>query len=203
MATTVFLVRHGQTPSNVTGFHMGWSQEDLSEAGYEQARRLSARMAALPLAAVYASPLRRTLTTAAIIAGPHRLEPEVLDDLVEIRLGDWEGLYPDEISRRWPELWRQSRTNPSDVAMPNGESFAQVTERAIRAFNTVTQANVDRQVVLVTHLIVVRVLAAYALGVANSIYRKLEIANASLSIVRITDSQPKLVLLNDTSHLED
>lgn len=181
---------------------MGWSQEDLSQVGYEQARRLSARLAVQPLAAVYTSPLRRTYVTAATIAEPHGLQPQATDDLIEIRLGEWEGLYSREISRRWPELWRQSRTDPSDVAMPGGESFAQVTERTIRVFDAVTRANPDSQVVLVTHLIVVRVLVAHVLGVTNSIYRRMEIANASLSAIRVNNNEPKLVLLNDTAHLD-
>ena len=52
MTTTVLLVRHGQTYSNVTGYYMGWSDEGLNEVGYT-------------------SPLRRARVTAAILAEPH------------------------------------------------------------------------------------------------------------------------------------
>jgi len=44
MSATVLLVRHGQTESNVTGFFMGWSNEDISHLGYAQARSLSSRL---------------------------------------------------------------------------------------------------------------------------------------------------------------
>ena len=109
MTATVILVRHGQTNSNVTGFFMGWSDEDLNEIGYTQARRLASRLANLPIASVYTSPLRRAYATAAILAESHKLELKVLDDLIEIQLGDWQGLYANEIKRRWPELWQQLR----------------------------------------------------------------------------------------------
>ncbi len=46
MTTTVMLVRHAQTNSNVTGYYMGWSDEDLDEVGYAQANRLSSRLGA-------------------------------------------------------------------------------------------------------------------------------------------------------------
>jgi len=202
MVTTVLLVRHGRTKSNVAGYYMGWSGEDLDDVGYAQARSLSARLAPLPIASVYTSPLRRTRTTAALLAEPHGLELQLLDNLIEVQLGDWQGLYAYEIRRRWPELWQQSRIDPSELTMPNGESFRQVTERAIQAFKTVVGANRGKQAVIVTHDAVVRVLVAHVLGVSNSIYRRFEIGNASLSVTQATDGGCRLITLNDTSHLE-
>lgn len=203
MVTTVLLVRHGQTESNVNGFFMGWSNEDLNKIGYTQAHRLSSRLACLPIASFYTSPLKRAHNTATIIAAPHRLELKALDDLIEIQQGDWQGLHIDEIRQRWPELWQQSRIDPSEVTLPNGESFHQVTERAARAFDMVVADNQDKHVVIATHDVVIRVLVAHALGTSNSIYRRLEINNASLSVIRVTDSKARLITLNDTSHLED
>lgn len=202
MTTTVLLARHGQTESNITGFFMGWSDENVSDLGYAQARSLSSRLANSPIASVYTSPLKRAYNTALILAKPHNLEPKVLDELIEIKLGDWQGLHMEEISQRWPELWKQSRIDPSEVTMPNGESFQQVTERAVRAFGTIVADNQDKQVVLVTHDVVIRVLVAHVLGTSNSIYRRLEIGNASLSTIRVTDGKARLITLNDTSHLD-
>jgi len=202
MTTTVLLVRHGQTSSNVTGFYMGWSDEDLNEVGYTQVRSLSSRLASLPIASVYTSPLRRAYTTAAILAEPHKLELKFSDDLTEIRLGDWQGLHMDEIKRRWPELWQQSRIDPSELTMPNGESFGQVTERAVRAFEMIVEANQGKLVAIVTHDVIIRVLAAYILGVSNSIHRRFEINNTSLSVIGVANNNSRLITLNDTSHLE-
>ena len=203
MTTTVLLVRHGQTKSNTNGFYMGWSDEDLDDIGYAQAHCLSSRLASQPITSVYTSPLRRTCTTATILAEPHNLELSTSNDLIEIQLGDWQGLHMDEIKRRWPELWQQSRIDPSDITMPNGESFRQVTERAARAFDVIISANQGKQVAIVTHEVVVKVLITHAaLATSNSIYRRFEVGNASLSTIRITDGKPRLATLNDTSHLE-
>jgi broad specificity phosphatase PhoE len=200
MTTTVLLVRHGQTRSNVTGHYMGWSEEDLDEAGYSQAQKLAYRLAGLPITSIYTSPLRRAYTTASIIAEPYGFQVKPLDDLIEIKLGDWQGLHESEIAQRWPELWKQSQIDPSGLTMPNGESFGQVAERAIRAFKAVVAASQGQPAVIVTHDVVVRTVAAYVLGVTNSIYRRIKIDNASLSVVRVTDSSKRLVTLNDTSH---
>ena len=202
MTTTVLLVRHGQTNSNVTGFYMGRSDEDLDEAGHTQALRLSSRLSGWPVASVYTSPLRRAYTTAAILAEPHMLELNLLDDLIELGLGDWQGLHMDEIKRRWPDVWQQSRIDPSEVIMPNGERFRQVTERAVRAFQSIVGSNPGKQVVMVTHEAIVKVIVAHVLGVSNSMYRRFEVNNASLSVVRVANGNSRLITLNDTSHLE-
>lgn len=202
MATSVVLVRHGQTRSNATGFVMGWSEEDLDDTGYTQVRKLAFRLAGLPVSSIYSSPLRRTLATASIIAEPHGLEPRVLEDLIENNLGDWQGLHEDDIWRGWPELRKQSMIDPSDVTIPNGESFRQVTERAVRAFEMVLSSNEGGQPVIVTHDVIVRVLVAHVLGVTNSIYRRLMVNNASLSVIRVADGKSTLVTLNDVSHLD-
>ena len=201
MTTTVLLVRHGQTRSNVTGFYMGWSDEDISEVGYTQAHSLSSRLASLPITSVYSSPLQRTCTTAEILTKPHDLKVQFSEDLIEIQLGDWQGLHMDEIKQRWPEIWQQSRIDPSDITLPNGESYRQVTERAVQMFDKIVAANQGKQAVIVTHEIAVKVIVAHVLGVSNSIYRRFEVNNASLSVVRIINGKAQLTALNDTSHL--
>jgi broad specificity phosphatase PhoE len=202
MTTTILLVRHGQTGSNISNFYMGWSSEDLNEAGYNQASRLSYRLSSLPVRSVYTSPLRRAHTTATILAEPHGLELAVVDDLIEVDLGDWQGLYTTEIGQRWPEIWRQWRTDPSSVTVPGGESLTQVTERALRALHKIVASGQGEVSAIVTHEVIVKVLVAYVLGAPNHIYRRFDINNASLSVVRITGDQYWLAGLNDTSHLE-
>jgi broad specificity phosphatase PhoE len=201
--TTVFLVRHGQTESNINGYYMGWTEEDLSKLGFRQAQQLASRLASQNIASVYSSPLKRTYNTAAILARQHGLEPTVSDEIIEIHLGDWQGLHRDEIKQTWPEIWRQSRTDPSAVRLPAGESFGEVTERAVRAFNSIVATNQGLQAVIVSHEVVIKVIIAHVLGTSNHIYRQFEIANASLSKVQVTAGKSLLVTLNDTAHLEE
>jgi broad specificity phosphatase PhoE len=200
MATEIFLVRHGQTGANVEGYYTGRSDEDLNELGYRQAHRLSSRMAELPISAIYTSPLQRACTTARIIAEPHRLEIVPLPDLTEIQLGDWQGMNANEIRLGWSKLWQQWRTDPSELRLPDGESYDEATERAVRSFKAIIIDNKNKHVVIVTHDAIIKVLIAHVLSVSNSIYRRIEIENASLSLVRITD-HTILIKLNDTCHL--
>ncbi len=203
MSAIVFLVRHGLTKSNIYGFYMGWSSEDLNEAGYTQARRLSLRLARLPIASIYTSPLRRAYTTAAILNEPHQVELTVMEDLTEVHLGDWQGLHIDEVKQRWPELWQQSGVDPSEITLPDGESVREMAQRSIRAFETAVETNPGKQIVMVTHQYIIRAIVAYTLGVSNSIFRKFDIDNASLSAIQVGNGTFRLIMLNDTSHLEE
>jgi broad specificity phosphatase PhoE len=44
--------------------------------------------------------------------------------------------------------------------------------------------------------------SAYVLGVANNVYRRLQIGNASLSVAVVVEGAARLITLNDTSHLD-
>ncbi len=201
MATTVYFVRHGQTDSNANGIFMGWSDEDLNELGYTQVRCLSSRIASVPITSIHTSPLKRAYTTATILAEPHNLEPLVLHDLIEIKMGSWEGMHMNEVKRLWPELWQRYQFEPSSVTFPNGESYHQLTERAIRAFHTAIEANQGGHIVIVTHRAVIRVLIAHVLGISNSVHRRFDVDNASLSVIEIGHSYSHLIELNNTSYL--
>jgi alpha-ribazole phosphatase/probable phosphoglycerate mutase len=53
---------------------------------------------------VIASPLKRALNTAFVIAAPHRLEVEPVPALMEYNLGEVSGLTGAEIRERFPEI---------------------------------------------------------------------------------------------------
>jgi len=200
--TTILLVRHAQTRSNIAGRYMGWIDEDLSEEGIWQAEQLARRLENCSIDFAYSSPLRRAYRTAEIIAAPHSIPVSPIEGLGEIRIGDWEGMYAVEIEANSPDMWRVWRSDPSSFQMPGGESLAEVGERAIASFEGIAQANRGQQVLVVTHEVVVKLLVAYCLDVSFSIYRRIEVANASLAIIQLADGRRRLRLLNDIGHLK-
>jgi probable phosphoglycerate mutase len=87
----LYLIRHGQTPSNVAGeLDTAPPGAGLTDLGRLQARSLVDVLATERLAAIYASPLVRTQLTAAPLAQAHGLEVEVQPGLEEIRAGEFE-----------------------------------------------------------------------------------------------------------------
>lgn len=200
--TTVFLVRHAQTSWNVTGRYMGWIDEDLSEEGIWQAEQLSVRLEGQPIDSAYSSPLKRAYHTAQVMVAPHSLSVCPMPGLGEIRLGSWEGFTREEVKARFPDIWQAWRSDPSMVQMPEGENIAQVQDRAVAALQNIIDANRGRKVLIVTHEVIVKLLVTHCLDVGTGIYRRFEVANASLTVIQIMDGMCLLRMLNDTSHLE-
>ena len=155
-----------------------------------------------PLAKLLATACLSAITVAAeAVAKPHNLDLIEMDDLIEINLGNWQGLHASEIIKKWPDMWKQSRVDPSVLSWPNGESFEQTAQRSVQAFNTIVEANQGKLVAVVTHNIIVRIIAMHVLGISYSTYRRMEIGNASFTKIIATDNKYQLVTLNDTSHL--
>jgi len=201
ITSTIYLIRHGQTRSNVTGFYMGRSDEDLDETGRKQATHLASSLAETPLAAVFSSPLRRALSTAMEMAAPRSLNTEVVNGLTEMDLGEWQGCHRDDIRSKWPELWKQWRSDPSGVTLTGGESLAMVGVRAFRAFEAIVKQAEGKTAAVVTHEVVIKTIAARVLGAPDGIYRRFEIGNASISTVIVFNGRYLLASLNDVAHL--
>jgi phosphoserine phosphatase len=202
MAATLIVVRHGQTNWNVNGRYMGWTDEPLNDEGVRQAQSVARRLREWPISAVYSSPLQRAARTAEIVAGPHSVVVQKIDELGEMRIGAWEALFARDIAATYPDLWRTWRTNPGDFRMPGGESLGEVRERVIRAFDRITAESEGKMVLAVTHDVVVRLLSAACLGAGLDIYRRLEVGNASITVMERDGGRLRLRVLNDTAHLE-
>ncbi len=131
---TLVLVRHGETVGNSSIRYYGRTDLELSELGRAQmraaARWLRRRLGAAGFFSVIASPLRRAVEGAAIIAGDDR--PIIkIEELVEVDFGRFEGLTAGEIETRFPAdfaRWNRDRLDP-EFAYPDGESRADFARR--------------------------------------------------------------------------
>jgi broad specificity phosphatase PhoE len=203
VSSAILLVRHGQTRSNISGFFMGRLDEDLDQAGRDQVKRLGLRLAKLSITAVFTSPLKRATSTANAISTHHGLQPAIEPELTEIDVGLWQGLHEDVIQRRWPETWEQWKRHQNGLTMPGGESVAMVGERAFRSFKAIATRNRGKLVVVVSHEVVIKTILARVLDTSEAIYRRLETANAGISVVLNNEGGFILNTLNDVTHLGD
>ena len=90
----LYLVRHGATANNEARpprLQGRRTDPALSDEGQEQSRETGRLLASQRIEAVYTSPLLRARQTARAIAEPHGLPVEVVDDLIEVDVGRWEG----------------------------------------------------------------------------------------------------------------
>lgn len=199
----LYLARHAQTASSAVDSFNGRRELALTAQGREQARKLGDRLRGVRWAAVYRSPLARTLETATLIA-PGR-EPVALPGLIEIDYGEWEGLSAPQARARDAARYDAWVADPLAVAPPGGETAAQVAERALAALEQIRSLHESspHPVLAVSHKATLRILGAALTGAPLSKYRlRWSQDECALDLVELrAGKDPFLRLWNDTSHL--
>ena len=202
MTTRIFLVRHGATVLTAEDRFAGATDVELSDEGREQARRLAVRLSRERIAAIYASPLGRTVETATILAQPHMLDVQTRDGLREISHGRWEQMTRREVEQQFPEEAAAWEKDPYTFAPVGGESGLTVTARALPVLMDIVRAHSSGNVLVVSHKATIRLLLSSILGFDPRRYRdNLDQNPAALNIVDFKDPvNARLTLFNDTSH---
>ena len=129
--TRLYLVRHGQVAQGHTHRYHGHNDIELSPQGERQLEELAAQLRPLPLAAVYASDLTRTLKGAQSICRGRDLTPQAVAEFREIHFGAWEGLSFEEIAARYPGELQARFQDLANFRIPGGESLMDVRRRAL------------------------------------------------------------------------
>lgn len=151
----IYFVRH-TTPAIEKGVCYG--QTDLDVASSFDVE-LEGVLAQLPthVDAVFSSPLRRCATLASKINNRPILDKRI----VELNFGDWEMQKWDDIPINEIQPWYDDFVYEACL---NGESYFELSERAINFYNDVLRLE-QKVVVIVTHSGIIRSLLAYLNGI--------------------------------------
>jgi alpha-ribazole phosphatase len=200
MATTLYLIRHGETIGNEAKRYKGSIDVPLSTRGISQIKEVSSFIAERgKLSAVYCSGLSRAAKSAEIIAEPHSLTPLVIDGLRERNFGIWEGMTFDEIKTQYPAEFEAWATNPLKHSPIGGESTNEVSERVTRALDDVLGRHAGEggcNIVIVAHGGVNRIMLCHLMGVPLENFFRIEQDNAAINIIEFWERYPVIKLLN-------
>jgi len=194
---TLVLVRHAATSWNENGYCQGLKDVSLSARGEDQARRLRDAMGEARFDRAYASPLMRTQQTATLLGYP---QPTLLEDLREIDRGYWEGHPMDEVRRRWGKLARAWYDDPTGLAMPGGEAFDDLWDRAGRLLEQLVAGGGD-VVLACGHKAINRVLIARALGRPPKGVWDIPQPQTGRSVLQFVQGAWRAEMIGDVSHL--
>ena len=200
-STKLVLVRHAvtaQTGPLLSGRTPGI---DLSEKGVEQARAVGERLAVLPIAVVYASPIARTQQTAGHIAGHHRLTVLELPGVIEADYGEWTGGAIVDLAKT--DLWKTVQVAPSRARFPAGESIAEMQSRMVGALESVVAAHPGQIVVVVSHADPIKAAIAHFTGVHLDLFQRIAVSPASVTVFELGRYGAMLVKCNDTGDLAE
>ncbi len=202
-ATSLLLLRHGETPLSVDKRFSGLGDPVLTANGQAQAEAAAVRLSREPyrLDVIVSSPLTRARQTAEAVAARTGLTVHVDDDLRETDFGHWEGHTFAEIQQKWQDELAAWLADPA-MAPPGGESFATTAHRVERARERIVQAHEGKAVLVVSHVTPIKLLVRLALHAPLEALYRMHLDLACLSVIDYYADGPAVVrALNDTAHL--
>ena len=210
-----YLVRHGESVSNVEERVQGQADVDLSPLGRRQAAAVAAWSRAMLDAAsapdatweIWSSPLKRARHTAETIAAALGLPVHIDEGLCELHAGVFQGHLWADLESQFPEAVARWRSGDVKYRIPGGESRAELAARGHRVLDVLGRRDVAGMIV-VAHGGVLTAALGSMLGrdhpllaaAAQRPFTKLPaLANASLTLLEWPG--PRLVSFNETGHL--
>ncbi|WP_336213307.1 bifunctional RNase H/acid phosphatase [Nonomuraea sp. LPB2021202275-12-8] len=203
VATSLILLRHGETSLSVERRFSGLGDPELTPNGLAQAAAAAEKLSRDPykLDVIVTSLLGRAQQTAAAVAARTGLDVETDEDLRETDFGAWEGHTFTEVQRRWPAELAAWLADP-DTPPPGGESFAAVGRRVERAQRRLMDTYEGRTVLVVSHVTPIKTLLRLALLAPPAALYRMHLDLACLSLIEhYADGQAVVKTFNDTSHL--
>lgn len=181
---TVYVVRHGETPQNVSDKFIGTTDAKLSEEGERQARRVGEYLKGEignRCFSIYSSPLDRCYRTAQCILesfqGQNIIHSTNL--LIERDYGEWENISRNEIKRKFNSDYRLYNEQPVSFSPPRAESVSSVVKRVNAMWEEIRRDN-SEIIVIVTHKTTGRLLCSFLMNTFYSKYRDIEFNNGGV-----------------------
>jgi len=150
-----------------------------------------------PVAAVHASPRRRTMETAMIIASAVGGEVAQAEALDEIDFGRWNGRSFAELED--DPLWSAWNRHRSIASTPGGETMAQAVERTVQHLESLAAAQPGQALLCVTHCDIIRGTLAHYLGLSLDNIFRFDIDPGSISTIEIGADGTRVTRINEVA----
>ena len=198
----IIVLRHVESEANKSGVGLGRTDSPPTELGLRQLQATVDALRTESIARVVTSPLSRARRLAEAIAASHNVVATPLDGLLELDVGELEGVEWPIVQERFGEFLNNWRGNDSvSQPMPGGESLLDVLERARPVFDKLVADPSEGTGLIVTHNFVVKMLVVHALAMPNHAWRRIDTGLAGITTFRIADGVPAVDRLNDRHHL--
>lgn len=149
----IYLVRHGENTANITKqLSHRLVDYSLTPKGVLQARQTAEFFKDKRVDALFTSPLKRSIETAAIIGEAIGLQPTVVEEFREVNVGALESLPPTvETWERHDHVVRSWFAGQPDLAFPEGEDHHTLVRRMRTGLEIAVGDGDDRGLVIVGH----------------------------------------------------
>ena len=196
------LVRHGETDINASGRLQGTTNSTLTPRGRAQARELAVASLTWNPVAVYSSPLQRARGVAGAIADLSGLSVTDEPRIIEMDMGDLEGVTIQEMRDGWPDLYQGWRRDASSVTMPGGESLGDVQLRAMAAVEELDERyDAEDTIIAVTHNFTIRCIVAAVIDLPLANINHMDLSLGSRTTITSGRRGRRLATFNAVDHL--
>jgi broad specificity phosphatase PhoE len=204
MGLNLYFLRHGETQASQSGGYCGVLEVDLTAAGHQMAEDFAAAYQSLPWAAVFCSPLRRTIDTAMPLCAAMGLDMRLREGLKEIAYGQWEGKTPEEVNHQFHDEYVSWLADPGWNRPTGGERGVDSARRSSMVLDEIERTLPEGNVLVVSHKATTRIMLCSLLGIDVGRYRdRIYMPVAAVSIVEMTAQGPLLKALGDRTHLRE
>jgi broad specificity phosphatase PhoE len=108
---------------------------------------LSIHLPEEPVSGVFSGPQSCCVTTAKLLK---KGNVTVLDGLIDINLGLWQGMLVDELEKKHPKAYKKWREDPCSVEIMKGERLEGASKRVLRSISDVIRKHAERVLVVVS-----------------------------------------------------
>ena len=165
MRTSVYLLRHGQTESNLQRRYQSWGESPLTDFGRLQAAAAARRLRRIPFTVALCSPAGRARASLApLLAGRDGLVPHEDARWAETSHGRWEGLTYREVLARFPDEAHARFADGAQGRAAGGESLHDVAERVAAAWGDLLREHAGGRVLVLTHATPIQLVLCAAFG---------------------------------------
>lgn len=194
--TRLYLVRHGEVVRQGQGKFLGFTDLGLSLRGKKQIRALAEYLKNVSLDQAYTSNLIRTRESAKIICQDRGIRPNPWPAFREMNMGDWDGKSWEEIKKKYPKADPLFFSELKTFHFPGGEHWPQFRNRILKGMKSLLKEDQGKDILLVAHAGVNRIILAQALGLQFKNMFLMEQSYACLNIVEYYGTVSRVVLVN-------
>jgi broad specificity phosphatase PhoE len=197
----IYFLRHGQTPCSRENRFCGSIDPELTSDGEDMAQAIAMYYHKTKWAAIFSSPMKRTIATAKPLCDAVGMTPQLRDGIKEINYGKWEGEPVESVISNYHDDYIKWLADPGWNAPTAGEMGITIAARAMSVVEEIKQTYSSGNVLVVSHKATIRIMICSLLGIDVGRFRyRLGCPVGSISIVEFGKHGPLLKVLADRSH---
>jgi len=197
MTSRLFLLRHGETLSNIDLIYQGMGDSSLSELGLKEGEMLARALQHEPFAGIYSSDLSRSVKTAEMIAKYHSKNIVKVPELRERSYGVFEGMKFQDIKAKYPGIYDTWLHHPDKAVIPGAETLEEIQKRGIQAIEEIMSKHKDQAICIVGHGGINRTILFHYMNLTLDNFWRIKQDNCCVNIIEF-DRHPMVTLLNST-----